>query len=291
MQTKNYLFTLNNYKNTDITLIESLYPSKVSYLIYGKEIASTGTPHLQGFVTLNKKTTRSGVSNMFFPCKPHVESANGSVEDNRTYCSKDGDFREFGVVAKPGRRCDINAVREIVKAGGTFSDVMESCNSYQALKFAEIYIKNQPYERTNAPTVIWLWGSTGTGKSRLAHKLSSDPYVHSGTTFWNGYDGQTDVIFDDFDLEMFGYRNLLRILDRYKYMVNVKGSYVPFRAKQIIITCEFPPASLWNGNTFDQVMRRLKGVQCMDPYKNVLFEIRTASVQPKCKYFGHVTGS
>jgi len=47
---RNWVFTLNNYKDEDLARLAKPY-EQVKYIAYGKEIApGTGTPHLQGYV-------------------------------------------------------------------------------------------------------------------------------------------------------------------------------------------------------------------------------------------------
>jgi len=52
------IFTINNYNNEHIDMLRDLFVNNTAkYIIYGKEIApGTGTPHLQGYLSLVKKT-------------------------------------------------------------------------------------------------------------------------------------------------------------------------------------------------------------------------------------------
>ena len=54
---RNYCFTFNNYPDT--SLVDNLI---CKYIAYSKEVApTTGTPHLQGYVTfVNAKTVQQG---------------------------------------------------------------------------------------------------------------------------------------------------------------------------------------------------------------------------------------
>lgn len=90
--------------------------------------------------------------------------------------------------------------------------------------------------------VYVFWGRTGTGKSRRAWAESGlDAYPKDPRSkFWDGYRGQESVVVDEFrggiDIS-----HLLRWLDRYPVIVEVKGSSVVLRATKLWITSNISP--------------------------------------------------
>ena len=76
-KTRDWCFTINNYNATDILLLEQL-GATCKYLIYGQEIADTGTPHLQGFLQFNYPTTFNRIK-CLLNNKAHVEPRMGTV--------------------------------------------------------------------------------------------------------------------------------------------------------------------------------------------------------------------
>lgn len=84
-----YVFTHNNYPSTDME--DNL---ECKYIIYGKEVGASGTPHLQGFVYFVNAMSLSAAIRKLPGC--HVEVAK-SVEAAIEYCKKDGDFTERGI--------------------------------------------------------------------------------------------------------------------------------------------------------------------------------------------------
>lgn len=104
-------FTLNNYTPLEEQTLQDrivlLINSKsISYAIVGKEIGASGTPHLQGYIscpTSFMKASTGTVSkwkSMMPPlARAHLESAHGTDVDSQKYCSKDGNFQEWGTAS------------------------------------------------------------------------------------------------------------------------------------------------------------------------------------------------
>ncbi|CAM9979757.1 unnamed protein product, partial [Heterosigma akashiwo] len=127
--------------------------------------------------------------------------------------------------------------------------------------------------------VLWYYGPTGTGKSRRAFEMTSDPYVHnmSSGKWFDGYEGQEDVIFDDMRKDTFKFHELLRLFDRYPMKVQVKGSSVNWCPKRIIVTTCFKPDQMYETREdLQQLMRRINSVVYFaQDMNNVLGKKRT----------------
>lgn len=87
-----------------------------------------------------------------------------------------------------------------------------------------------------------FWGRTGTGKSRRAWgEAGLDAYPKDpATKFWDGYQGQEHVVIDEFRGTI-GIHNMLRWLDRYPVIVEIKGSSVVLKCHTIWITSNLHP--------------------------------------------------
>lgn len=84
---KRWCFTLNNYKDDDIEHFK-FYSSRYLKCIIGKEVAETGTPHLQGYIYFKKKIRPLS---LFKQLGAHWQKAKGSCKENFVYCTKEGD--------------------------------------------------------------------------------------------------------------------------------------------------------------------------------------------------------
>ena len=87
-------------------------------------------------------------------------------------------------------------------------------------------------------------GKTGAGKTRSVMDNVDDPediYIHPGGQWFDGYDGQPIVLFDDYAGSEFKLQYLLKLLDRYPMQVPVKGGFVSFVPQEIYITSNLDP--------------------------------------------------
>lgn len=103
-------------------------------------------------------------------------------------------------------------------------------------------------------SVIVYHGRTGSGKTRaVMDNLPSpdDIWIYSGDGWFDGYDGQPIVLFDDFSGSEFKISYLLRLLDRYPMQVKVKGGFVNFNPQEIYITSNLAPQA-WYPNAHQE---------------------------------------
>nr|WAE42629.1 MAG: replication associated protein [Cressdnaviricota sp.] len=104
-------------------------------------------------------------------------------------------------------------------------------------------------------------GPTATGKSRRAWaEATIEAYPKDPRSkFWCGYRGQEHVVIDEFHGDI-AISHLLRWLDRYPVIVEIKGSSVCLRATQIWITSNLEVEEwypLLNEATMEALKRRL----------------------------------
>lgn len=123
---KNYCFTLNNYTEDDIQRLVELAPS-VGYIVYGKEVGESGTPHLQGFVQFATRI-RFDPAKAKISGRCHLERAR-NAQQARDYCVKDGDFTEFGTLSTSGSRNDLEEFKSAVKGGMLSSEELREHHS------------------------------------------------------------------------------------------------------------------------------------------------------------------
>lgn len=241
-------------------------PEHMAYMITGGEICpGTERHHWQGYVEFHKQLGLKRVKELLQDPEVHVEprkskSAKAAVD----YCKKEHDWKEFGTVSNQGKRTDIETVKELIGEKRSLAEIYADVPNYQCMRIADKLMVYSELQRTEKPKVLWFHGPTGTGKTRRAIELSGDSYWISGKSlrWWCGYDAHQRIIFDDFRRDFCTFHELLRILDRYPYRIENKGSTRQLLATQIIITSCFAPDALYDTREdIEQLLRRIDEIR------------------------------
>lgn len=246
-----------------------LQRNHVLFVLFQEEEApETKRRHWQGYMRFSAGKSLSAVRRIIPGA--HFEVARGTEEENISYCSKAatrirGPY-EFGRRASPGKRKDIDEVKEIVVGGGNMREVCTIARSYQSIKVAEVMLKFFEEPRNWLMDVKWFHGSTGSGKTVEAFRLMPDDrWVSARNLRWfEGYDGHSNVIIDDFRGDFCTFHELLRILDTKEYRIEIKCSSRQLRARNIIITSPYHPREVYKNRSqedINQLLRRINEIR------------------------------
>lgn len=212
-------FTYNHW--TPETLVKArgaVGQAGIKYICWGMEVGEQGTPHMQGYIQSNQDKYKR-LMKVIGTC--HMEKQKGTSQQAVDYCKKDGDFVEYGQYefidspkARQGQRVDHDNIKNLIKQGHTYQQIVEADFGYAA-KYGK-FIKEQvaaqrmaagkssllaeyegvswkPWQQdvlsviegTPDPRKIhWIWEPTGNvGKSFLAKYImltSSATLMESG---------------------------------------------------------------------------------------------------------------
>lgn len=223
---KNWVFTLNNYnQQQEETLKKLQQEGYIKYIIYGHEIApTTGTPHLQGYIQLEKKSRLKTIKNKLQMETIYLEPAKGTIKDNQQYTTKDNNYIELGQPTIERQRTDINNFYEQIINCKNWEEVLKLNQTKQYYKYAkEVYktinnkiepqqnITLRPFQQKiidiiNQPaddrTIYWVYDPEGnTGKTFLSKYLLTNYNAFyfrpaKGTDILYQYNNQTIIILD-----------------------------------------------------------------------------------------------
>lgn len=200
----------------------------------------------------------------------HCEHAMGSSVDASDYCKKDGHFEEFGEMGKgQGTRNDCITVRDAIANGATRKDLLDNdatCSAFFRMQRGiEATFKEyqKPLPRDDIDVALFF-GFPGQGKSSTAQKVFPDAYWKNNTKWWDGYNGENTVIWDEFGGWSCAPCDYNKIFDRYPLWIENKGGFIPLRANKFIIISNFTPGTWWSTEkttvNLDAVKRRIHSV-------------------------------
>lgn len=110
VRSRAWCFTVNNDTFDDLqTLLDAMF----EYLVFGFEVGGKKhTPHMQGYIYF-KNAIRQVSAKKILP-RAHLLVAKGGPDDNYDYCSKDGDYYEFGDKPLQGK-AKFHVIEEVMK--------------------------------------------------------------------------------------------------------------------------------------------------------------------------------
>lgn len=261
-KSKHFCFTLNNYSEEEHTHINGLHErEEITYIIVAEEIGENQTPHLQGFISFKTRKRLLQVKRLLSD-RSHVEICRGTPAQAAEYCRKDGKFIEHGSIpGGRGHRSDIDKLTKAIREGQSRNRIRDEfpLMYLRYSKCIEKWISDLQPSRDWIVDVVVHWGKTGTGKTRSVFEFTNRQciYVHPGEQWFDGYEGQSVVLFDDFNGSEFKLSYLLKLLDRYPMKVPVKGNYVNWIPKHIFITSNKSPDE-WYPNAYEEHKNALK---------------------------------
>lgn len=284
-KSRGWCFTLNNWTQEEYDALSRLEPE---YIVYGKEVGESGTPHLQGY--LHFANPRVMPKKLIH--RAHWEPLCGTPTQASDYCKKDGDFIERGMLPNQGKRNDLDEVYDAVRKGTkTVSDIIEEQPEVYNRAFRALHAledigiqKRFNVRRTEPKECIWLYGEAGMLKSEFVFdKVGDDslylfPYDNNG--WWDMYAGQNCIFFDDFRAQI-TFSDLLRLTDpRWNtFQARRRGRPpLPVMANRIFFTSVPPPWEVFRNlsanDSMAQLFRRMTVLnKTQEGLKEITFEM------------------
>lgn len=248
---RNYLFTVfAPFGEDELRLLPvEEWPEWVTYVIYQRELCpDTLREHFQGYLELSTPRTYSTLQADLAGLETaHFEVRRGSQAQAIAYCSKaesqiEGPW-QTGEKKNQGAREDLKRAQADLDAGKSMYEL--------AKEHFEVFVKYHggltKYRRLVAQPRHWameiivIVGPSGTGKSRQAFQMAPGAYVKDRGMWWDNYEGQHTVVWDEFYGASYPFNSLLRLLDRYPFSVECKGATLEFTSHRIIFTTNQEP--------------------------------------------------
>ena len=242
-QSRKWLLVINNPQEAGLTherISEILTLFSPDYYCMADERATTGTLHTHIFIYSHSPIRSNTIKNRF-PIA-HIEKSYGSTMDNRNYILKtckwensdksetsiEGSFYEFGEIPTEQQEKSPKMSRLIadVRSGMKTTEIIDTSPEF-VFKIRDIDLLRQTllYEKYKSQkrniTVTYLFGATGTGKTRsIFDKHDADDicritnYSSKKGISFDGYSGQRVLVFEEFNSQI-PIEEMLNYLDIY----------------------------------------------------------------------------
>ena len=191
------------------------------------------TPHTHIFMACSSAVRFSTLLKKFEGA--HFEMCKGTSSQNRDYVFKEGKYKgsdkedtrvdgtqeEWGEIPieRQGQRNDLVDVYDMIRSGMTDYQILETCPE-QMLNLTNIgqtrlIVQQEKFRNTfREMDVTYIYGSTGTGKTRYVMEKYGYENVYRVTNYkhpFDTYKGQDVLLFDEF-------RSSLPLADMLKYL-------------------------------------------------------------------------
>ncbi|UJO02098.1 Rep [Tadarida brasiliensis associated circovirus 1] len=247
-------FTYNNYPEEKY--VELLEWEEWRYVVIGKEVGESGTPHLQGYGEL-KKRKRFDALKRKWPAV-HWEQRRANRDTAAAYCKKEGRYEERGTLPQNASAKSSKEAVARVKKGESMRSIMDDPPNLSGIRVCQLWLSYCEPKRSFKSEVHWIYGPSGSGKTRLAAaEAGEDSYWHDGTKWFDGYDAHENMVLDDFRAGNMKFNFLLKMLDRYPLRLECKGGYRQLLSKKIIITSIKHPRDCYQQCEHDEPMQQL----------------------------------
>lgn len=267
LRSKDWAFTIYDLNWAITPEIEDL----IEYAVFQEEkCPKTGRHHLQGTVCFKEEKRGSRVKKIMG--EGHFEKCI-DTEASIRYCKKSktrvGDAVEFGTYvpkAGQGKRTDLDKIMKSVQKGDSWKQLAEEHGGaiiryVNGLKHMKNIFRE---DRTWETEVHIIWGDSGTGKSKrvwdevlFENKDPSYYEKYASGEFYDGYDGEEDIIIDDFRGGI-DFTHMLKLCDRYPFKVNVKHGMCSMLCRRVFITSNLHPRDWWGPSNYLIFERRIK---------------------------------
>lgn len=261
MSHSTWVYTCNNYTDDHINRLQSLTCKKHRCC---KEVGENGTPHLQGTITFSRGYRLNQLRKLI----PGIHWEIALTKDPENYCIK-GEIIIDSNNSKQGERNDLKYASELITKSDLYEVAKEMPTTfikyYKGLTHYKFIMEKHTLPKNQDIKVHVIWGPPGCGKTYQCHLYDENLYnvpepTKDGTVWFDGYDGERTILFDDF-YGWIKYHTMLQLLDRYNMKLQVKGGFVNKAWTTVLITSNKPPEE-WYPHIEDTsaLMRRISKV-------------------------------
>lgn len=285
----------NGYTHEQIKEVMTLFKNTV-YWCMCDEIGEEGTYHTHVFIVFKSAVMFKTMQKRFYGC--HLEMVKGTNMENRDYIRKEGKwadnkkketnlintFEEYGEIPidMQGSASVNEEIYEMIKNNATNAEILEAfpsalCKLDHFEKARQTILAERFKNIFRKLEVTYIWGDTGTGKTRGIMEEFGYSNVYRVTDYdhpFDGYKGQDIIMFEEF-------RSSLKIEDMLKYLdgypcelpcryANKTACFTKvFFTTNIPLENQYPNIQHEQPKTWKAFTRRIHNVDCKNECVNL----------------------
>lgn len=243
----------------------------VEYVV-AAELHQDGNPHLHAFIALRGQLLWNAKKKPDFwdvdGHHPNVQIAR-SWRAVQAYCKKDGDFiTNIELDAARAKKAAHNAkLLELDPKKAVDEGYIGLCALPMLLKAKRDYANLDPVPDVLERDCWWIHGPAGAGKSYACRVAYPGLYCKPQNKWWDGYNGETAVLLDDFDKTGACLAHYMKIwADGYSFNAEIKGGMLRPRYQTLLVTSNYLPEDIFTDDAelVAAIRRRFKVILLED---------------------------
>ena len=242
-------------------------PEIVEYVI-AEELHADGQPHLHAFIKLAKKVRFAQAAFDLGEYHGHYEPAK-SWKAVAAYCKKEGNYiANFDLDSARAKKASHNAkLLELDPKKAVDDGYIGLCALPMLLKAKRAYANLDDVPDVLERDCWWIHGPAGAGKSYACRVAFPGLYCKPQNKWWDGYNGESVVLMDDFDKTGACLAHYMKIwADGYSFNAEIKGGMVRPRYDTLLVTSNYLPEDIFTDDAelVAAIRRRFKVIALDD---------------------------
>lgn len=301
---RKYLLTINNPSEHGLSsekIKELCIQLEPIYFCMSDEIGlQEQTPHIHVFIVFKNARSFNTIKTTF--PSSHIDECYGSNQENRDYVFKEGKWLEdeksdtnlrdshfeYGDLPTDdqGKRNDLSLINDLISSGLNVFDIITEYPQYSfrindIKNLINLHKENQHRDEFRKLDVIYIYGDTGTNKTRYVMEKYGYNNVYRVTDYlhpFDSYNYESVIMFEEFreDLPI---KDMLKYLDGYPLTLpcrfaNKQACFTKvYIVSNIPIQKQYYDTQVREPKTYEAFLRRINTFMEFDEYNNkMVFE-------------------
>lgn len=243
-----WTWTLSNCDDAEVDAIKKINDKRIQFICFEKKLGDSGAPELQGYLYSEPKKNKL-YERQLKTLIPRAQFSQGlySSAHIANFCKKDEtNVWSCGTYPLQDQRTDLDKFVDDIEHNNPPLNHM--LKKYPTIMTRYPNLRNQirdifipvPLTRDELDNE-WHYGGDVVGKSSAIRDAYPNAYIHSKTKWWDGYDREEVVVFEDAD-KNFMKRHVWEFkqwADHYHVNVEVRRGMMKIRPLKLIVTSRY----------------------------------------------------